>query len=92
MKMNKHVAAAVKRAAKHLSPTAEELAAHAEQDRKPTEAVLLNVSRVLAADAAEVLAPLAGQPIDDATRDKLARAFAVALYDNLPPLKNLTVA
>ncbi|MDN7805426.1 hypothetical protein [Burkholderia gladioli] len=88
MKANK-VTEAVTRASQNLIPSAEELAWHAEQDKQPHATILLSIACVLADEAAENFAPLAGQPIDGDAREKLARAFAVAMHDHLPPLANL---
>lgn len=88
------VKAAMKRAAAHLVPTADELARHAEQDRHGglRNARLRNVAHVLAHSAANALEPDAGQPIDDATRERLAADIFQALAANLPPLRNLVLA
>ncbi|CAM8821724.1 hypothetical protein [Burkholderia pseudomallei] len=88
------VLAAQRRAAVNLVPTAEELAQYAEQDKRSAldNAFLRNVARALAHDAADTLAPAAGKPISDATRDRLAADFYRALAANLPPLRNLVSA
>ncbi|WP_144025198.1 hypothetical protein [Burkholderia sp. HI2500] len=85
------VIAAMRRAAENLVPTSEELARHTEQDKRDAlpNACLRNVARALAHDAADALEPLAGQLIDEDSRNRLARSIAQALYDNLPPLRNL---
>ncbi|HDR9161792.1 TPA: hypothetical protein QDB28_002160 [Burkholderia vietnamiensis] len=53
---------------------------------------LQNVAHALAYEAADALEPDAGQPIDTVVRDRLAHAFALALNENLPPLRNLLPA
>ena len=50
---------------------------------------LQNVARALAHEAADALEPDVGQPIDDATRDRLATDLHRVLAANLPPLQNL---
>lgn len=91
MKMNntEAVTDAARRALQNVVPTADELTHHAEQDRLPHAAVLLAAARIIAAEAADNFEPLAGQPIDADVREKLTRAFAVAMHDHLPPLANL---
>lgn len=93
------VLAAQRRAASNLVPTAEELAQYAEQDKHSAldNALLQNVARALAHDAADAFepfagAPIAGAPIDDATRDRLAADFCRSLAANLPPLRNVVSA
>ncbi|MCO1361311.1 hypothetical protein [Burkholderia multivorans] len=53
---------------------------------------LQNISRALAHEAADALEPDAGQPIDDAARERLAVALQAALMANIPPLPNLVQA
>ncbi|AOK29861.1 hypothetical protein AQ611_10935 [Burkholderia singularis] len=80
--------------AQNLVPPPEELAKYAEQDKRDalSNARLQNVARALAHDAADALEPDAGQPIDDATRDRLAAALQRVLVEHLPPLRNLAGA
>ncbi|WP_234745630.1 hypothetical protein [Burkholderia sp. WTPI3] len=53
---------------------------------------LQNISRALAHEAADALEPDAGQPIDDAARERLADDLYRALATNLPPLRSLVAA
>ncbi|KVR94064.1 MULTISPECIES: hypothetical protein [Burkholderia cepacia complex] len=56
------------------------------------ETLAHNLARALAHDAADVLEPLAGNPIDDATRERLAGALLPVLMAHIPPLRNLVHA
>lgn len=59
---------------------------HTEQARS---ALLQNLATALAHDAADVLEPSAGQPIDQAARGRIAAAMYQAFRDNVPPLVNV---
>lgn len=59
---------------------------HTEQARS---ALLQNLASALAHDAADMLEPSAGRPIDQAARDKIAAAIYQVLRDNVPPLVNV---
>jgi hypothetical protein len=77
------VLAAMKRAAANLVTPQEP------DSRTP---LLQSVARALAHDAADALEPLAGRPIDEAERARLAAALYAALAENVPPLPNLVCA
>lgn len=77
------VLAAMRESARHLVPPQEP------ERRTP---LLQSVARALAHDTADALEPLAGRPIDEAERARLAAALYAALAENVPPLPNLVCA
>ncbi|OXI91045.1 hypothetical protein CFB40_12125 [Burkholderia sp. AU31652] len=56
------------------------------------ETLAHNIARAFAQDAADALEPFAGQPIDDAARERLADALLPVLIAHIPSLPNLVHA